>query len=310
MPLPLLAQDDAASTRESLLSLARSIRLAENQNDKIDNEIKRLQNETVLLQEKIKLHMFETAMHYHAYHVIKQSPARLSFLLSDQSMGNYYRHLRTQENIKNILSITLSNHINNLNLYNNNILIIERYKDEKQTLTLTVNSLLAQIKDKNLSRKSLNLITLDTKKLEKKHTELNNLIAELIDIDIPKFNALTKPIFALPASGVISQLNDGLSIRASQNALVTAPAAGIVLYAAPFKNLGNIVIIDHGFGYLSILRGLSDIYVQNGFLLNDNEPIGIIGGDDWNKDGKNAMLYFELRYNNESINPLEKMTGL
>ena len=114
----------------------------------------------------------------------------------------------------------------------------------------------------------------------------------------------------MPVSGIIKKTSSGITIQTSQQSLVNAPANGIVTYANTLKNLGNIIIIKHNSGYLSILKGLGKIYVRDGLFVEHGEPLGVMNGDNTNKDKNSPMLYFELRYNGEIINPITKITGL
>ena len=56
-----------------------------------------------------------------------------------------------------------------------------------------------------------------------------------------------EPTEAGPAAGV--------SYRAAPGARVVAPCAGSVLFAAPFRSYGNLLIIDCGGGYAAVLAG-------------------------------------------------------
>ena len=52
------------------------------------------------------------------------------------------------------------------------------------------------------------------------------------------------------SKGVVS---NGIDIKTAAKAQVIAPFDGTVIYAGPFKNFANLVIIDHGEGYTSLL---------------------------------------------------------
>ena len=116
-----------------------------------------------------------------------------------------------------------------------------------------------------------------------------------------------KGSLALPAQGKITQ-NFGDTTGASQShakgmiittrkgAQVTAPFDGTVLFAGPFQNYGQLVIIDHGDNYLTVLSGMDTISTTLGSQLLTGEPIGHMSSDYVN-------LYLEVRQNGQAINP-------
>lgn len=73
------------------------------------------------------------------------------------------------------------------------------------------------------------------------------------------------------AKGVSSK---GIIIKTRAQAQVIAPFDGSVLFAGPFRGYGNLIIIEHGKGYTSLLAGLDSIDCELGQLLLAGEPIG------------------------------------
>ncbi len=96
------------------------------------------------------------------------------------------------------------------------------------------------------------------------------------------------------AKGVSSK---GISIQTRGLAQVIAPFDGSVLFAGPFRGYGNLIIIEHGKGYTSLLAGLDSIDCETGQMLLAGEPVGQM------PTGANAKLYMELRKDNQPINP-------
>jgi|GEM_PF-5619070 len=295
--------------QNELQNMAASIRFAEQQSSRIDARLNELKTKKVELETKLNKYAYETARQIHAYHVIKKSPARLSFLHHEKSFLNHYYALRTQESMESALVHNLSSYGNQLNQLNDTQTHIQDHLKEKDDLKISIASLLKTIKTQSKQVNS-EAFTEKLEILKSRHTTLNNFLSDLINIKNLNYTASKYPEFSMPLSGIVEQQNNRLLIKSYQNALVTAPAAGRVLYANEFKNLGIIIIIDHGYGYISILRGLKNVIVDSGYVLNENDPIGIIGGDEWNKGKNSAILYYDLRYNNDSINPIDKITGL
>ncbi|MDD4556057.1 MAG: peptidoglycan DD-metalloendopeptidase family protein [Alphaproteobacteria bacterium] len=96
------------------------------------------------------------------------------------------------------------------------------------------------------------------------------------------------------ARGVTSK---GISLRTRNSAQVTAIFDGVVAFAGPFRGYGNLIIIEHGDGYLTLLAGLGTIDCEVGQLLLAGEPIGQM------PENGDAKLYVEFRQENKNINP-------
>lgn len=104
----------------------------------------------------------------------------------------------------------------------------------------------------------------------------------------------------------IGATSQGLRIIGKDRMPVVSPLDGVVRFTGHFKNYGEIVIIEHHGNYHSLLGGLDRIDVQVGQDILSGEPVGILP----KKDGQNPVLYFELRYNGEPINPAVKLKSL
>jgi septal ring factor EnvC (AmiA/AmiB activator) len=91
----------------------------------------------------------------------------------------------------------------------------------------------------------------------------------------------------------------GIAIRTRPGAQVVAPFDGRVEFAGPFRGYGQILIIEHGDGYHSLLAGLERIEATVGQWLVAGEPVGTMPNGD-----RDATLYLELRRHGQPINPL------
>jgi septal ring factor EnvC (AmiA/AmiB activator) len=80
---------------------------------------------------------------------------------------------------------------------------------------------------------------------------------------------------------------------------VIAPFDGRIEFAGPFRGYGQILIIEHGDGYHSLLAGLDRIDGEVGQWLVAGEPVGVMPSD-----GPGPTLYLELRRHEQPINPL------
>ncbi|MDP9414000.1 MAG: peptidoglycan DD-metalloendopeptidase family protein [Pseudomonadota bacterium] len=66
----------------------------------------------------------------------------------------------------------------------------------------------------------------------------------------------------------------GLTFEPATNAPVLAPRGGKVVYAGPFRGYGQIVIIDHGGGWTSVVTGLSVLSARLGQTVAMGAPLG------------------------------------
>jgi len=93
--------------------------------------------------------------------------------------------------------------------------------------------------------------------------------------------------YSLPVEGRlltgVGEISDGgvhargLTFAARPEAPVIAPAAGRIVYAAPFRRYGNVVIIDHGRGWLTVLTDLGSLDVRAGQIVSRGASIGRAG---------------------------------
>jgi septal ring factor EnvC (AmiA/AmiB activator) len=121
----------------------------------------------------------------------------------------------------------------------------------------------------------------------------------------------------LPIAGIIkTQYNQpdhfgapsqGIDIEGRGGALAVAPMGGVVRFTGPFKNFGNMVIIEHKGGYHSLVAGLEKIDTVVGQSVLSGEPLGLLH---YAKGSEKPVLYYELRYNGKAVNPARKISGL
>ncbi|HYJ51860.1 MAG TPA: peptidoglycan DD-metalloendopeptidase family protein [Allosphingosinicella sp.] len=93
----------------------------------------------------------------------------------------------------------------------------------------------------------------------------------------------------------------GVTLETRAEAQVIAPAGGRIVYAAPFRRYGNVVIIDHGRGWMSVVTGLEGLSVRQGQVLRRGAPLGTAGGG-------TPRVTVELRRNGRPV-PFAQMIG-
>lgn len=94
----------------------------------------------------------------------------------------------------------------------------------------------------------------------------------------------------------------GLFIRASQGSEIKSIAGGQVVFADWMRGFGNLMIVDHGDGYLSIY-GYNDAMLKEvGDGVRGGDSIAIAGNSGGNAE---SGLYFELRHQGQPVDPLK-----
>jgi septal ring factor EnvC (AmiA/AmiB activator) len=118
--------------------------------------------------------------------------------------------------------------------------------------------------------------------------------------------------YSLPVEGRVltgvGEISDGgvhargLTFAARAEAPVIAPAAGRVVYAAPFRRYGNVVIIDHGRGWLTVLTDLGSLDVRAGQIVARGASIGRAGSG-------RPQVTVELRRNGRPVPVAQLIAG-
>ena len=110
--------------------------------------------------------------------------------------------------------------------------------------------------------------------------------------------------------------SQGVALATRARARVVAPFDSEIVFAAPYRGYGQLLILSPGDGYLVLLSGLERIDGVVGQQLLTGEPIGIMGSEilapnmrrwavseDAVHDGQ-PVLYLEMREDGEPIDPL------
>lgn len=101
--------------------------------------------------------------------------------------------------------------------------------------------------------------------------------------------AASIPAYRLPVVGqVVTGLGEisetgvrarGLTIATRAGAQVVAPTSGRIVFAGPFRGYGNIIVIDHGLGWTTLVTSLAALDVKVGDAVDPGSPIGRAGPD-------------------------------
>ncbi len=112
------------------------------------------------------------------------------------------------------------------------------------------------------------------------------------------------PPYRLPVVGQLvtgmGEISDGgvrtrgLTIATQAGAQVVAPTAGRIAFAGPYRGYGQIVIIDHGQGWTTLITGLHRLSATVGDTARQGDPIGVAGAG-------RPSITIELRRNGRPI---------
>jgi septal ring factor EnvC (AmiA/AmiB activator) len=93
----------------------------------------------------------------------------------------------------------------------------------------------------------------------------------------------------------------GLFIRSRQGQEVRAVATGDVVFSDWLRGFGNLLIVDHGGGYLSLYSNNESLYKQAGTRVRAGDAVASVG----NTGGQDEPgLYFELRHQGRPFDPM------
>ncbi|MCY7389122.1 MAG: peptidoglycan DD-metalloendopeptidase family protein [Burkholderiales bacterium] len=93
----------------------------------------------------------------------------------------------------------------------------------------------------------------------------------------------------------------GLFIRAEAGQSVKAVADGRVVYADWLRGFGNLLIVDHGGGYMSLYGNNESLLKQIGERAQSGETVASVGSTG---GALESGVYFELRYEGKAFDPM------
>jgi septal ring factor EnvC (AmiA/AmiB activator) len=143
---------------------------------------------------------------------------------------------------------------------------------------------------------------------------LNNLeqeqsVVEMYE-ELPPFDSLKGKLNWPVAGNMITRFGsikrdgklrwNGVRIAAKTGTDVMAISPGKVIFADWFRNLGLLIIIDHGAGYMSLYGHNERLMKKPGDYVAAGEPIAKVGDTGGQTE---SAVYFEIRQQGEPINP-------
>jgi septal ring factor EnvC (AmiA/AmiB activator) len=116
------------------------------------------------------------------------------------------------------------------------------------------------------------------------------------DLDWPVSGTLARPNRPAGASAA-----NAIAVAAPEGSPVSAIHDGVVAFADTFGGFGNLVIVDHGSQNFSLYGDLLEMSVKKGARVERGQVIGTLGPS----PAGPPQLYFELRIDGQSVDPLQ-----
>lgn len=96
------------------------------------------------------------------------------------------------------------------------------------------------------------------------------------------------------------RMHKGLDIAAPSGTSIYATGGGTVTFSGRKNGYGNVIIIDHGYGYTTLYAHCSKLMVEEGAKISRGDLIALVGST-----GRSTgpHLHYEVRLNDTHMNP-------
>ncbi|MBC8212725.1 MAG: peptidoglycan DD-metalloendopeptidase family protein [Gammaproteobacteria bacterium] len=306
--------------------VSRQIRISDQAVKTKRKMLETLESNKTSIQKDIALHNQQLSQQLHAAYTLGQQE-RIKLFFSQQDPSNLQRNLTYYEYFSNfrLQQITASKQNFERLIQNQNKTIaakseLEKVRSQQQQQKDNLRSdqsqrqkILAQL-ESQLKQQGTHLSQLedDAKELKSLIESLSAILAENNDAprstekfitlqgklswpvkgDVKKLFGLTKPPSNLLWQGVVIHATQGNNVRAVSH--------GRIAFADWLRGMGNLIIIDHGNGYLSLYGHNESLFKAAGEWVEAGDIIGSIG----NSGGQSEPgLYFEIRAKGKPQNP-------
>ena len=306
--------------------IAIKIRDIEQQQSEVTKSLEYLIDNKLRVEESIQQERKQLAMQIRAAYMTGRDD-RMKLVLNQEDPSRIERILtyfeyHNRSRVKQINSLLHKlNHLESIGHQ------IDKKNNELETLKTSHFMESKEIKASRLSRQSI------ISELEK-HIESQGLILQTLreqetalsglldDLDKneqlpPEFKNITPfdslrgklnwPVAGTPANIFGSKKNQaghrwqGIKINTEAGSEVRAISSGKVIFADWFKNLGLLIILDHGDGFMSLYGHNQGLLKKSGDWVLDNEIIAYSG----DTGGENTPgVYLEIRHNGKPLNPV------
>ena len=152
------------------------------------------------------------------------------------------------------------------------------------------------------------------RELEQADAELTRMVNDLKELPATHGFGALRGKLPRPVKGVIEvgfgkvvnprfntvTVQKGLDIRAPAGTPVRAVAEGTVAYVGALRGYGNLLILDHGDGFHTLMAHLATLTPELGATVAAGDVVGEVGDTG---SLKGAYLYFEVRRAGQAVDP-------
>lgn len=308
----------AAGSATTLQTLAQSIKEKQAGLEQLRSEnsqqVAILATERNLLADQLRI-AYKTGRHDLLKLFLNQEdPARIGRMMTFHDYYNRARARRIDEikmTLQNLqlLQTRIDTETNQLqsmrDQHINNLQQLGTYRDSR-------HSIISQLQEYISSQgKELQNLQRDEQELS---SLLNGLGTEQTVVeeyeDIPPFSSMKGKMKWPVAGKIITRFGsakkgdklrwNGVLISAGRGSDVTAISPGKVIFADWFRNLGLLIIIDHGDGYMSLYGHNESLVKKAGDFVKQGELIANVGDTGGQAE---SALYFEIRKQGTPLDP-------
>ncbi|MDR0811935.1 MAG: M23 family metallopeptidase [Paludibacter sp.] len=240
----------------------------------------------------------------------------------EKQLANENTHLQAQYQILDRQLDEIRNVLATIELRDNNlyrvILQAEPISPEVRRVTTVRSDYYEQLL--NMTNSQIALST--TKKINEIRKQLyiqsksyDNLVALFKDREkmlecIPAIQPVLNKDLTRMASGFgmrihpiyhVSKFHEGMDFTAPVGTDIYATGNGTVIHSSWKQGYGNCVIINHGFGYITLYGHMSAIKVLTGQKVKRGHVIGLVGNTGLSKG---PHLHYEVHLNGKVMNPM------
>jgi lipoprotein NlpD len=139
-----------------------------------------------------------------------------------------------------------------------------------------------------------------------------DLVEQVVE-DEPPPAPVAKPSLSWPLHGVLyarfgkkgKEPHDGIDLAAPAGTSVKTAAPGKVLFAGEQKGYGNLIIVEHEGGLVTLYAHNRDLRVKAGQRVREGQVIATVG-----ESGKTSgpHLHFEVRKSGVPVDPLQLLS--
>lgn len=179
----------------------------------------------------------------------------------------------------------------------------KKYTNEKRELDKLLKTRSAQNEKLKTEQKE---IQNKLKKLSAAAKNISELSAGVGSSEMSSDSKFSKRKLNVPVKGklvvrygektALGLKSDGWRIRTRGNAIVMAPADGIVKFADSFRGFGKVIIMSHKNGYNTVMTNMGEIDALVGQEVLAGEPIGRMNEN-------KPEMYLEIRRGKNSVDP-------